>query len=135
MERQLHGSWGRLSVSSTSRLSLIDPGNPDAFAATLNALLSDPVLARRMGEAGRLRVRHRYLGPRHLVQYLQLFRRLILSEQQVEVALDPRRPALDAQRLWVGADDEHRAVRGVHEAFADAPQRLDARHPSAAQDQ
>ena len=60
---------------------LVDPLDLGAYADAVNRLLADPELAARIAEGGRRRVRSRYLGPRHLVQYLQLFRRLVASEQ------------------------------------------------------
>ena len=59
---------------------LVDPRNQRECGAAVNRLLGDPDLAAKIGEAGRKRVRTRYLGPRHLVQYLQLFRRLLTAE-------------------------------------------------------
>jgi trehalose synthase len=52
---------------------LVDPGDPDAFAAALERVLGDGQLARRLGEAAHARVRDHYLGDRHLRQYVDLF--------------------------------------------------------------
>ena len=42
-------------------------------------LLHDRELADRLGAAARARVQDQYLGDRHLVQYADLFERLIIS--------------------------------------------------------
>ncbi len=39
---------------------LVAPGDPDALAAALQRLLGDRALARRLGEAGRDRLRERF---------------------------------------------------------------------------
>jgi glycosyltransferase involved in cell wall biosynthesis len=39
---------------------LVGPGDVDALAAAVDALLADPDLARRFGEAGRRRVEERF---------------------------------------------------------------------------
>ncbi len=50
-------------------LLLRDPCDLDAFADALARLLEDPALARRLGESARARVRDRFLGLRHIVEY------------------------------------------------------------------
>jgi trehalose synthase len=52
---------------------LVDPHDLRAFGAALVALIHEPRLARRIGEAARSRIRDTFLGPRHLGQYLELF--------------------------------------------------------------
>jgi trehalose synthase len=47
-----------------------------AYGAALRELLEDPAEAERMGEDARRRVRDRFLGPRSLMQYLELFCRV-----------------------------------------------------------
>ncbi len=54
-------------------LLLADPGDRRAFASALQRLLEDGELARRIGAAARERVRERFLGMRHLLQYARLF--------------------------------------------------------------
>jgi trehalose synthase len=49
-----------------------DPRNLDAFGRALGGLLADPSGARRLGEAARETVRSRFLGDRHLQQYVDL---------------------------------------------------------------
>ncbi len=50
------------------------------FGRHLRMLLEDPKLATRMGRAGKRRVVRSFLGPRHLIQYLRLFERLVERE-------------------------------------------------------
>ena len=59
-----------------SGILLEDPEDTSAFAASLAKLLSDLELARRLGEAGRDRVREHFLGVRHLLKYARLIERL-----------------------------------------------------------
>jgi trehalose synthase len=47
-----------------------------AYGAAVRELLDDPAEAERMGEDARRRVRDRFLGPRSLMQYLELFCRV-----------------------------------------------------------
>jgi trehalose synthase len=51
---------------------LVDPHNLHAFGERLSWLLEDPHGADRVGEAAQARVRERFLGPRHLGQYVDL---------------------------------------------------------------
>ncbi len=57
-------------------LLLQDPRDLGAFAQALRGLIADPARARRLGEAARERVRERYLGIRHLIEYARLIERL-----------------------------------------------------------
>jgi trehalose synthase len=54
---------------------LVDPLDLRGFAERIGELLADPHGAERMGEAARTRVRKRYLGPRHLGQYVDVLER------------------------------------------------------------
>ena len=63
-------------VDGVSGLLLDDPADPCAFGAALAAVLDDGALAARLGAGGHERVRDRYLGDRHLMQYVDLFERL-----------------------------------------------------------
>lgn len=63
-------------VHGESGVLLDDPADLDAYAATLRRLLSDDGLAARLGKAAHERVRDRYLGDRHLMQYVDLFEQL-----------------------------------------------------------
>jgi trehalose synthase len=53
------------------------------FGRRVRALLDDPHAAERMGEAAQIRVRDRFLGPRHLGQYVDLLD-AVLSERAGE---------------------------------------------------
>ncbi len=55
---------------------LKDPEDLVAFADALRRLLNDPEGARRLGEAARERVRERFLGVRHLLEYAALIAEL-----------------------------------------------------------
>jgi len=55
---------------------LEDPTDISDFARVLAGVLDDPQLARRLGEAGRERVREHFLGVRHLLKYARLIERL-----------------------------------------------------------
>ena len=63
-------------VDGESGLLLDDPTDLGAFAGALDAVLGDEAFAARLGAAARERVRDRYLGDRHLMQYVDLFERL-----------------------------------------------------------
>jgi trehalose synthase len=56
---------------------LVDPGDLAAFGDRVSALLSDPHSAERIGQAAQVRVRDLFLGARHLVQYVDLFARVL----------------------------------------------------------
>ncbi len=56
-----------------SGLLLDDPTDLDRFAELLEAVFGDPDASARMGRAARERVRDRFLGDRHLIQYAALF--------------------------------------------------------------
>ncbi len=57
-------------------LLLKDPTDLDAFAACLRGLLLDPARAESLGAAARERVRERFLGVRHLLDYADLLQQL-----------------------------------------------------------
>ncbi len=54
-------------------LLLEDPRDLVAYGDALERVLGDEALARKLGEAARARVMDRYLGDRHLIQYVELF--------------------------------------------------------------
>lgn len=56
---------------------LDDPGDLRAYGAAVLVLLEDEDRARAMGEAARERVLEKFLGPRHLGEYIELIQRLI----------------------------------------------------------
>ena len=64
-------------VDGVSGLLLDDPCDLDAFGDRVLEVLHDDALARTLGAGARNRVRDRYLGDRHLVQYVDLFERLL----------------------------------------------------------
>ncbi len=59
---------------------LVDPTDLEAFGRAAGELLGDPSLAAKMGAAGRERVREKFLGTRHLMDYVRLLAAL-LAEQ------------------------------------------------------
>ena len=63
-------------VHGESGVLLDDPADSEAYAAALAQVLGDPEFAARLGEAAHERVRDRYLGDRHLMQYVDLFEQL-----------------------------------------------------------
>jgi trehalose synthase len=50
-----------------------DPTDLHEFGSALATVLGDPDLAKRLGAAARARVQDRFLGDRHLIQYVELF--------------------------------------------------------------
>ena len=73
---------------------LVEPRDLRAFGHVVRALLDDPHAAERMGEAAQARVRDRFLGPRHLGQYVDLLDAVLSgrsSEQPTAVAADGER--------------------------------------------
>ncbi|MDI1479424.1 glycosyltransferase [Polyangium sp. y55x31] len=62
-----------------SGVLLRDPNDLDTFAGELHRVLADRALAERLGAAARERVRQRFLGVRHLVQYGEIIGRLVAA--------------------------------------------------------
>lgn len=58
-------------------LLLADPQDLRAYGDALERVLGDEALAAKLGAAARERVLDRYLGDRHLIQYVELFGRLV----------------------------------------------------------
>jgi trehalose synthase len=56
---------------------LVDPRDPDAFAAALDRVLGDEAFARGLGQAAHARVLDHYLGDRQLRQYAELLEQLL----------------------------------------------------------
>jgi trehalose synthase len=56
---------------------LVEPRDLDGFADAVVSLLERPDEATRIGAKARAEVRDRFLGPRHLTQYVDLFERLL----------------------------------------------------------
>jgi trehalose synthase len=67
-------------VDGESGLLLDEPTDLDAFARACVRVLTDDELAGRLGRAARERVRDRFLGDRHLVQYVELFSELLSGD-------------------------------------------------------
>jgi trehalose synthase len=67
----VHGECGLL---------LDDPTDLDGFGDLLVSVTTDSGLAERLGAAATERVRERFLGDRHLIQYAELFRRLLTGQ-------------------------------------------------------
>lgn len=68
-----HGATGLL---------IRNPRDLAEYGAAVRSLLDDPDRAARIGNAARERVRDHFLGPRHLLQYADLTRRLVERERQ-----------------------------------------------------
>lgn len=64
-------------VDGTSGMLLDAPGDLESFGSAIGTLMQDAGLRRRLGVAARERVRDRYLGDRHLIQYVDLFSALL----------------------------------------------------------
>lgn len=64
-------------VDGQSGILLDDPLDLGAAGRALRLLLEDPDLTARLGNAARQRVEDRFLGTRHLIQYLQLLGELL----------------------------------------------------------
>ena len=70
-------------VDDVSGMLLPDPADLDDFAAHVSEALFDEELSRRLGTAAHSRVQDRFLGDRHLIQYVDLFGELIGQEARV----------------------------------------------------
>jgi trehalose synthase len=64
-------------VDGVSGLLLPDPTDVDAMMRAVSRFLDDPAFATAVGAAAQERVRDRFLGDRHLIQYVDLFDSLI----------------------------------------------------------
>jgi trehalose synthase len=65
-------------VNDSTGLLVDDPHDLPAFGAAVRSLLDDPEEAARMGKEAQSRVRDEFLGPRHLMQYVDLIKDLLL---------------------------------------------------------
>lgn len=65
---------------------LVGPTDLDGFGAAVSRLLGDRRGARRMGAAAQARVREKFLGVRHLTEYVDLLTR-VLRNSEVQEAL------------------------------------------------
>jgi trehalose synthase len=64
-------------VDGLSGVLVSDPRELTEYGDAVTGLLNDPARAERMGDEARSRVRTEFLGPRHLLQYLELLSRLM----------------------------------------------------------
>jgi len=64
-------------VDGVSGVLVSDPHDLAEFGAAVTGLLADPEGAEHMGDEAMARVRDAFLGPRHLLQYLDLLSRLM----------------------------------------------------------
>ena len=71
-------------VHGESGLLIDDPQDLETFAGHLQAVLTDEEYARMLGTGARSRVMDRYLGDRHLTQYVDLFESLEARSGQPE---------------------------------------------------
>ena len=60
-------------------LLLNDPRDLAEYGRAVRRLLEDPALASKIGEAAREKVRNHFLGPRHLMQYAELFQQFLAA--------------------------------------------------------
>jgi trehalose synthase len=70
-------------VHGESGLLVDDAGDLQAFAGAVDGLLRDDTEADRLGRAARERVRERFLGTRHMLQYVELLTQLIANGRPV----------------------------------------------------
>lgn len=61
----------------TNGVLIKDPGSEEEFGSAVMRVLNDDHLAKDLGENARERVRERYLGTRHLIQYADLILKLV----------------------------------------------------------
>lgn len=75
---RIGGIQDQISHRETGML-IDDPHDLAAFGDAVTALLQDPGLAEAIGSAARTKVRDSFLGPRHLLQYVDLVGDLIAA--------------------------------------------------------
>jgi trehalose synthase len=68
---RIGGIQDQISHGTTGVL-IDDPTDLDAYGRAVAALLEDPAGAAEMGHRAQERVRNEFLGPRHLIQYVEL---------------------------------------------------------------
>ena len=69
-------------IDGETGILIDDPTNLEAYGNAVHELLADPDLAARMGVTAQDRVRHGFLGPRHLIQYVELLGALIANPEE-----------------------------------------------------
>ncbi len=67
-------------INGESGVLLDDPSDLDAFADALSALLTEPARRKKLGDAARQRVVKEFLGPRHLLEYVDIFVPMLENE-------------------------------------------------------
>lgn len=66
-------------VDGQTGVLIDDPRDLDEFGAALSTLLEDPDKAAAMGKEAQRRVRDHFLGPQHLMRYVELIAKLLAS--------------------------------------------------------
>ncbi|MDF2733470.1 MAG: group 1 glycosyl transferase [Chloroflexota bacterium] len=89
---------------------LVDPTDPAAVAAAIDALLDDPERAEAMGRRGRAAVLERYMWDDQGARLVALYRRLMPSPPVPERSSDGRSLAGEGDRITTG-DAEHALQR------------------------
>ena len=81
----------------TTGLLVDDPADLAAFGAAVKSLLQDEERALEMGRRGQARVRDEYLGPRHLMQYVELIKALLSARAATGGGRRARGPGSDTR--------------------------------------
>jgi trehalose synthase len=76
---RIGGIQDQISHKETGVL-IDDPSDLEAYGEAVLELLQDRALAERIGVAARERVRDVFLGPRHLMQYVDLIGKLSAAD-------------------------------------------------------
>jgi L-malate glycosyltransferase len=63
---------------------VVRPGDAEALAAAIGALLEEPELCRRMGEAARERFRQCFTAEKAVAAYAELYRRLLAGNDRIQ---------------------------------------------------
>lgn len=66
-------------VDGETGILIADPLDLEEYGRAVLDLLTDPAKAEQIGAAARERVRDAFLGPRHLIQYVELIGKLLVS--------------------------------------------------------
>ena len=89
--------------------------DPAAFAAHVIALLQDPALRRRMGEAGQRRIEEHFRIDKTAAEYLETYERLRGQRSEVGVPIsDLRPPTSDLEVQRRSADDRSASSAVLH---------------------
>lgn len=82
-----------------------DPADVGAFGDAIVKLLEEPLLAARLGQTGRERVRALFLNDRHFVRWAEVLRTTLEGSPGAERSATPRAGAPDAATLDLGERD------------------------------